>query len=182
MRTFPMIMALAAVLAVTAACGGGTSSADKTKTAVAGKPAATAGTTKVAATTSAGSTTAATKASGTPAAGTAIKVDAKDFAFALDKSTGAAGSFTFTVTNAGPTAHEFVIFKTDLATDKLPLVADKTKADEEGAGVSHIDEIGDLPVGATKTLTVDLAPGAYALICNIAAHYSQGMYTAFTVK
>jgi hypothetical protein len=54
-----------------------------------------------------------------------------------------------------------------------------------------VDEIEDIPVGETPTLTVDLEPGAYALICNIVqeepdgtleAHYAEGMRTGFTVE
>ena len=173
MRTYLSIVAVLVVLAITAACGG-TSSGDKTKTAAAGKP-------SVAATLAPAATAAASPAT-TAVSGTAIKVSAKDFAFALDKSSGPAGSFTFTATNTGPTDHEFVVFKTDLAPDKLPLVADKSKVDEHGDGVLDIDEIENLNISDTKSLTVTLEPGAYVFVCNLPAHYSQGMYTAFTVK
>jgi uncharacterized cupredoxin-like copper-binding protein len=50
-----------------------------------------------------------------------------------------------------------------------------------------IDEIEDMEVNDTQTLTVDLDAGSYALICNIydksenEAHYSEGMRTQFTV-
>jgi uncharacterized cupredoxin-like copper-binding protein len=165
LRKTVSIFALLATLSVAVACGGGTSSGDKTKTAQAGNP-----------------TSAATQPANTATAGTTINVKAKDFAFALDKASGPAGKFTFVVTNAGPSDHEFVIFKTDLAPDALPLVADKTKVDEDGQGVVHIDEIEDLNVGDTKTLSIDLEPGSYVFICNLPAHYSQGMYIAFKVQ
>ena len=176
MRTKLSILLVLGVLATTVACGGGASSADKTKTAEAGKP--TTAATQPAKTPA----TAATQPAGTAADGTAIKVAAKDFAFTLDKNSGPAGKFTFTATNAGPTDHEFVVFKTDLAPGALPLIGDKSKVDEGGPGVEHIDEIGDLNVGDTKTLAIDLKPGAYVFICNIAAHYAQGMYIAFKVQ
>ena len=35
--------------------------------------------------------------------------------------------------------------------------------------------------GATEELTVDLEAGSYVLVCNIPAHYRQGMSTPFTV-
>jgi len=95
------------------------------------------------------------------------------------------GKVTFHVTNAATDQkHEFVIFKTDLPIDQLPLTPDGN-VDEEGAGVTHIDEIGDMDPGVTQDLTVDLAPGNYVLICNLttnAMHYMQGMRVAFTVK
>lgn len=168
------VLAIAAVsvLLITAACGGA-SSADKTKTAQAGKPTAAAEKPT--------STVAAPTATAFGAA-TAIKVAAKDYSFTLDKSSGPAGDFTFSVTNTGPTGHEFVIFKTDLAADKLTIIPDELKVDENGPGVTHIDEIGDLKVGDTKTLTVKLEPGKYVLVCNLPSHYTQGMFAAFTVQ
>ena len=40
---------------------------------------------------------------------------------------------------------------------------------------------GPLNAGTTKTLTIDLAPGHYAFVCNLPGHYGQGMHTDFTV-
>jgi uncharacterized cupredoxin-like copper-binding protein len=77
--------------------------------------------------------------------------------------------------------------KTDLEIDALPTLPDGS-VDEEGEGLEVIDEIEDLPVGETQSVTVDLEAGNYALICNIydetedEAHYEQGMHTAFTVE
>lgn len=89
------------------------------------------------------------------------------FTLVLDKNSESAGAFTFTPTNTGPTAHEFGVFKTELAPDALPLVSDKSKVDENGEGLDHIDEIQDLNVGDTKSLSVNLEPGAYVFICNL---------------
>lgn len=170
-----LVAGVGMVLATAAACGGGTSSVDKTKTAEAGKPTAAATVRPAEATPGS-----ATKVS-TPT-GPLIKVTAKDFSFGLDKNSAPAGEITFSVTSSGPTDHEFVIFKTDLAPDKLPLVQDKSKVDEKGAGVEHIEEIEDLHAGDTKSLTVKLEPGKYVFVCNLPAHYGQGMYVAFTAQ
>jgi uncharacterized cupredoxin-like copper-binding protein len=35
--------------------------------------------------------------------------------------------------------------------------------------------------GAIKRLTLDLKPGRYVLICNLATHYQSGMHTELTV-
>ena len=98
-----------------------------------------------------------------------------------------AGEVTFEVTNDGPEdIHEFVVIKTDLDVAELPTDADGVM-DEAGAGMEVIDEVEDLPVGETQTLTVNLDAGSYALLCNIwdeeegEAHYQMGMRTAFTV-
>jgi len=124
-----------------------------------------------------------------PAAGTTtVNVTLQEFSILPDVSSAAAGDITFSVTNDGPDeVHEFVVIKTDLAPDALPTDADGV-VDEEGAGLTVIDEIEDMAVGATEDLTVTLAAGNYALICNIFdeetndAHYQMGMYTAFTVE
>jgi uncharacterized cupredoxin-like copper-binding protein len=108
----------------------------------------------------------------------------KDFSITLDKTSGKAGEVTFSVKNEGPSVHEFVVFKTDLAPDKLPLTKDENDidiVDEEGEGVTHIDEIEDIAVGSTQELKVTLEAGNYVLICNLPAHYQQGMHTALSV-
>jgi uncharacterized cupredoxin-like copper-binding protein len=99
-----------------------------------------------------------------------------------------AGEVTFEVTNNGPEdVHEFVILKTDLAPDELP-TDDTGAVAEDGEGIEVIDEIEDVAVDATETLTVDLEAGSYVVLCNIydedeaEAHYAMGMRTAFTVE
>ena len=54
--------------------------------------------------------------------------------------------------------------------------------DEEGEGITAIDEIEDIGGGTEQTLTVDLDAGPYVLFCNLPTHYSQGMHAAFTVS
>jgi len=113
------------------------------------------------------------------------------YSLTLSSNTASAGKVTFHVTNtATDQNHEFVIFKTDLPEDQLPMKDDGSGnmiIDEEGPGVQHIDEIpdSDLPPGATKDLTVDLKPGRYVIVCNLAintTHYTHGMHAVFTVK
>ena len=114
------------------------------------------------------------------------------YSLTLSSNTASAGKVTFHVTNtATDQNHEFVIFKTDLPEDQLPLIDDGSgtmKINEEGAGVEHIDEIADsdLPPGASKDLTVDFKPGRYVIVCNLVknsvSHYHEGMRAVFTVK
>jgi len=79
------------------------------------------------------------------------------------------------------------VFATDLAPDALPTAPDGS-VDETGEGVELIDEIEDIPVGETQSVTVELESGNYVLICNIwdedeqEAHYQEGMRVAFTVE
>jgi uncharacterized cupredoxin-like copper-binding protein len=127
---------------------------------------------------------------GATGGGTTVDVTVQEFAVIPAASSAPAGDVTFDVTNEGPDdTHEFVVFKTDLAPDALPTAADGS-VDEEGEGVMLIDEIEDIAVGDTPTLTVSLDAGSYVFICNIVekeggetiAHYQQGMRVAFTAE
>ena len=127
-------------------------------------------------------------ATGTTAGGEGTDVDVTVQEFSVNPKTDSAeaGEVTFNVENIGPDdVHEFVVLKTDLDPDALPTVADGS-VDEAGEEV--IGEIEDIPVGETQSLTVDLDPGSYVLICNIydeaeqEAHYQEGMRAAFTVE
>lgn len=91
-----------------------------------------------------------------------------------------AGEVTFTIANRGTIDHEFLVVKTDIPVGEIPLVDDRFEEDAEGIEV--IDEIPEFPKGETKTLTLDLEPGNYQLVCNIAGHYAAGMHTGFVVQ
>ena len=131
-----------------------------------------------------GGTTAATGGA------TTVEVTVQEFAVIPAASSAPAGDVTFNVTNEGPDdTHEFVVFKTDLAPDALPTAKDGS-VDETGEGVELIDEIEDIAVGDTPTLTVTLDAGSYVFICNIVeeegadtiVHYQQGMRVGFTAE
>lgn len=126
-----------------------------------------------------GTTTGATAATGASASGTIVSGTEKDGAIALDPSSVAAGDVTFDVTNKGPSVHEFVVFQTDLAEDAIP-TADGL-IDESAEGLTLVDEIEDIAVGATPNLTVTLDAANYVVVCNILGHYDAGMHAAFTV-
>jgi uncharacterized cupredoxin-like copper-binding protein len=104
-----------------------------------------------------------------------------DYSITLDESSGDAGELTFDVTNDAEQTHEFVIFQTDLAEDALP-TNDEGDVDEEGEGLTLIDEIEDIEAGSDRSLTVSLDAGNYVFICNVPGHYRQGMHTTFTVS
>jgi len=153
-----------AVLAVSAACAGG--------------PGATGG---------APSNSAVASTGGTSSAG-AVAATLQEWAVGTTPQSAAAGDVTFDITNVGPDdAHEFVVIRTDLSLIDLP--TDETGAvDESAEGIEVVDEVEEIAVGASESLTVALDPGAYVLICNIydedeqEAHYQEGMRTSFTVN
>jgi len=114
-----------------------------------------------------------------------IDVGLTTYKITMSATSAKSGDIIFHVHNdATDLTHEFVIFKTDLPEDQLPLTADSA-VDEEGAGVTHIDEV-EVEPGQAADLSVNLAPGNYVMICNIndndEQHYMHGMHVAFTVK
>jgi uncharacterized cupredoxin-like copper-binding protein len=108
-------------------------------------------------------------------------VSLKDFAVDLASGSTPAGLTDFVVTNNGQTAHEFLIFRTDLDPGHLPLGADG-RVDEEADGLTKVLDSGDnIEVGTTKTFNGALTAGQYVLVCNLPDHYTKGMYRPFTV-
>ena len=104
-----------------------------------------------------------------------------DFSITLDSDSAPAGDVTFDVSNDAGQTHEFVVFQTDLAPDQLPTNEDGD-VDEEGEGVTLVDEIEDIEAGSSESLTVNLDAGSYVLICNLPGHYEQGMHAGFTAS
>lgn len=62
----------------------------------------------------------------------------------------------------------------------LPYIAGENRVDEEAAG--DLGEVADLDAGKSGSLTLDLRPGIYVLVCNIPGHFMAGMWTTLTVK
>lgn len=119
---------------------------------------------------------------GSASGGTPVATTLTEYKIALAATTAPAGSVTFQLTNSGTIVHEFVVFKTDLTPDKLPMLADGTAVDEEGAGLTIVDEVEDIAVAATPSLAVTLPAGHYVLLCNVETHYKAGMVAEFTTS
>ncbi|MDQ3127804.1 MAG: cupredoxin domain-containing protein [Chloroflexota bacterium] len=105
-------------------------------------------------------------------------MELKEWSVTPASVTAKAGPITFNVKNAGAAVHEFVVVKTDLKAEALPVSG--TKIDE--SALTPVDEIEDIAVGATPTLTVTLAAGHYVLLCNIETHFGLGMRSDFDVN
>jgi uncharacterized cupredoxin-like copper-binding protein len=102
----------------------------------------------------------------------------------LSSPIAAAGKVTFTVTNQGTHTHEFVVLSTDTPADSFPIASfegEKDRIDEDAAG-TNVGETGDMEPGTTKTLSIDLSAGHYAVVCNLPGHYRMGMHQDFTVS
>ncbi len=85
-----------------------------------------------------------------------VQVTLNEWAVALASGTVKAGKVTFQVKNAGNLEHDFVIE----GVGKIPLIL----------------------AGETKTLTVDLKPGTYTVLCSLPGHKEAGMQTKLTVS
>ena len=90
-----------------------------------------------------------------------------------------AGQVTFSVKNVGSVVHSMVVLKTNLDEAKIPASsAGDGRVDERGS----VGSTGQIPVGASKDLTLNLAAGKYVLVCNEPAHYIIGMHIGFIVQ
>ena len=98
-----------------------------------------------------------------------------------------AGTVSFRVANTGSLVHELVV---------LPLASGHQVGDRTVGGDGRIAETGSvgeashtcgvgagdgINPGAIGWVTLHLPPGNYELVCNLAGHYSAGMYTKLTV-
>jgi uncharacterized cupredoxin-like copper-binding protein len=128
-------------------------------------------------------------AEGTPVA-VQLGEDGAKFFVKLDTASVPAGATTFKIDNVGTTHHELAIYRTDVAAGELP-IDDEDKAVLDAAGEAG-EAVYVTPVrgdpdhrirdGRGVDYTLDLEPGAYVLLCNLAGHYTAGQYTAFTVE
>jgi uncharacterized cupredoxin-like copper-binding protein len=91
-----------------------------------------------------------------------------------------AGEVTFHVTNMSTDMiHEMVVVRLDDPTAPLPYDP-QTKLLNEDA-MPDLGEVSELDPKKSGTLTVDMKPGTYLLVCNQPGHYEAGMWAVFTV-
>ena len=107
-----------------------------------------------------------------------LYVDVSDFKLVTDHPTIAAGHVVVGIRNHASMLHELVVIKTDLAPDQLPVDGATAKAKEDG----KVGELLNIAGGASRKLVLELAPGKYVLICNIAGHYQLGMRVGLEVQ
>lgn len=94
----------------------------------------------------------------------------------------AAGDVTLNITNDGGTLHEVEVFTLPAGVDVNNLQVAGHLALVGAAGMEIIDEIEGIIPGAKPSLTVNLEPGTYALLCNLPGHYAEGMRTTISVQ
>jgi len=110
-----------------------------------------------------------------------IAVVEKDFSIQATPPTVKGGLVDVTVANAGPSAHEFLIFRADQAPDALPTGSDG-RVDESSDQITKVFDSGDnIAANGSKVFHAALTPGKYVMVCNLPGHYKAGMHEAFTV-
>jgi uncharacterized cupredoxin-like copper-binding protein len=136
MRSLRLAAAAAAVTLVLAACGSSSTASSSTP-----------------------SSSAPAGASSPAVSGTSVDVTLKDFSITVASGTTfKAGTYTFVVTNQGPSSHNLTI---------------------NGPGVSN--QATPTFGSGTKNLTVTLSNGTYDLYCSVPGHKALGMDTHITV-
>lgn len=99
----------------------------------------------------------------------------------LDKPSAVAGQVTFEVINSSKTlVHEMLVIKVDNFHESFPYQTDEARVIEDK--VQDFGEVSELEPGQSGTLTVNLKPGKYLLLCNIPTHYEMGMFIPFIVE
>ena len=103
---------------------------------------------------SSSSSTSSTPAGGSTGPGTNIAVTLKNYSITLASMPTAPGTYSFNVTNKGPSSHNLTI---------------------SGPGVSAQTTGTFGPSDGTKTLTVTLKNGSYDFYCSVPGHKQLGM-------
>ena len=91
-----------------------------------------------------------------------------------------AGKVTFEVSNLSRSIlHEMIVVAVESANTPMPYDYDNGQIPEKQ--VKMLGETEEMEPNAEKTITLDLKPGTYLLICNVPGHYAAGMWTSLTV-
>jgi uncharacterized cupredoxin-like copper-binding protein len=115
--------------------------------------------------------------------GKSIEIRMDDYSFSPKDATASPGRVKITAPNDGKVVHELVLFKTDQDPGSFKVSGGEVNEQAlEASGAKSPGEIADVESGQSKSATLDLTPGKYAMICNVVGHYQRGMYGSLTVK
>jgi uncharacterized cupredoxin-like copper-binding protein len=105
----------------------------------------------------------------------------------VSPTSAASGEVSFRVWNAGTLVHELVIMPMPAGGLGSRSVGTDGKVSEDGSLGEASNSCGEgagegIRPGAESWVTLNLDSGRYELMCNIAGHYSMGMYSALTIS
>jgi uncharacterized cupredoxin-like copper-binding protein len=107
-----------------------------------------------------------------------VIVDMKEYSITLNVSSVKAGSVKFGIRNLGTMVHDFDLYKTDRPLADLPIDGGSAKVKMDGL----VKQMINIAANRSTTLSADLAPGRYVIICNVAGHYQLGMRVSLQVE
>jgi uncharacterized cupredoxin-like copper-binding protein len=110
-----------------------------------------------------------------------VSIRATDYRIEMP-TTLTAGRHSLSFTNAGAQPHEVLMFRTSLPANRLPVDASGNVIEDSPLMHQVLDSGDGLPAGHTQSLTVQLTPGHYAVICNLPGHYRFGMHLDLTIR
>jgi uncharacterized cupredoxin-like copper-binding protein len=111
--------------------------------------------------------------------GTPLDVTLEDFRITTAQPTLPAGDVVIRVHNDAPITHEFIVVRTDLPAEGLPIGRDGLSVNEEW--LISMGELDEVPEAQTGELSLDLTPGRYVFFCNLEGHYLGGMHAVLEV-
>jgi uncharacterized cupredoxin-like copper-binding protein len=104
-----------------------------------------------------------------------------DMRITLDQDMVKAGRITLQAVNRSSSlVHEVIVVRTAAKDTDLPYSEKQARVIE--SRIRRLGEISDLKPGAAGTLTLNLKPGYYMLICNQPGHFKAGMKARFEVR
>jgi uncharacterized cupredoxin-like copper-binding protein len=111
--------------------------------------------------------------------GRSVAVTERDFSIHASTATVPAGLVRFDVHSLGPATHEFIVVRTNLRADRLPIASDGLSVNEDA--LDPVGELSAVDIWSTQTLDLNLAPGRYVFFCNLEGHYLGGMRGSIVV-
>ena len=112
--------------------------------------------------------------------GQVVDITLSDFHIDSATASVAGGDVVLQVHNGAPATHEFVVVRTNLPADGLPLGLDGLSVNEDW--LDAVGELNEVPAGTVGTLPLQLAPGRYVFFCNLDGHYLGGMHAVLEVS
>ena len=116
--------------------------------------------------------------SGSAGGASSVDVARSEWSIKAATTKAKAGEVTFKITNKGATVHELAVVKSDLDSAKLPVSG--AVADEKAAPV--LGRSASIDAGKSEVKAFKLAAGKYVLLCNLPAHFGQGLHASFVVE
>ena len=100
----------------------------------------------------------------------------KEWGIEISATRHVAGSVTFNLTNDGTIAHEFIVVRSEKRAADLVADVDPATGRIDEAKLDVVGEQPEYEPGTPGSVTLDLTPGRYVVMCNIQGHYKAGMY------